>query len=279
MALKENFLNDIFEGNRKYQITKNEDGTYTILDVTEYTQEGDLFGAGDINATNAAVNAHISAKNNPHGVTAEQVGARPDTWMPTAEQVGARSDTWMPTAKQVGTMVVNNISGLDLNTITYPFMGYASDCKNRPIESNGYLEVVTDYGERICLQRYTLYVGMTYERQLDVNGVWSTWTTKFLPLAGGTLYDTLRVDQRDGYIAEIHSYNGDVYLRSTNSSRNDYADLMVGHNSEPVYVRSKSNGEYRAYALYGQHNITCGTSDITAGASSLATGCYYDVYE
>ena len=32
---------------------------------------------------------HIASTSNPHGVTAEQVGARPDTWMPTAEQVGA----------------------------------------------------------------------------------------------------------------------------------------------------------------------------------------------
>ncbi len=34
--------------------------------------------------------------------SAEQVGARPDTWMPTAAQVGARPNTWMPTAAQVG---------------------------------------------------------------------------------------------------------------------------------------------------------------------------------
>ena len=35
-------------------------------------------------------------------ITAEQVGARPDTWTPTAEEVGARSDTWTPTAEEVG---------------------------------------------------------------------------------------------------------------------------------------------------------------------------------
>jgi hypothetical protein len=47
-------------------------------------------------------NAHMASKENPHGVTADQVGARPDTWMPTAAQVGARPDTWMPTASDVG---------------------------------------------------------------------------------------------------------------------------------------------------------------------------------
>lgn len=30
--------------------------------------------------------------------TAEDVGARPDTWMPTAEDVGAIPDTWKPTS-------------------------------------------------------------------------------------------------------------------------------------------------------------------------------------
>lgn len=39
-----------------YQMIKNDNGTYSFIDVTDYTQEGDLFGANDINATNAAVN-------------------------------------------------------------------------------------------------------------------------------------------------------------------------------------------------------------------------------
>ena len=45
------------------------------------------------NATDA--NAHANDKNNPHNVTASQVGARPDTWMPTAEEVGALSSKWI----------------------------------------------------------------------------------------------------------------------------------------------------------------------------------------
>ena len=41
----------------------------------------------------AAPASHVQERNNPHGVTAEQVGARPSTWMPTAAQVGAVSKT------------------------------------------------------------------------------------------------------------------------------------------------------------------------------------------
>lgn len=35
-------------------------------------------------------------------LSAEDVGARPDTWMPTASDVGARPNTWIPSAKDVG---------------------------------------------------------------------------------------------------------------------------------------------------------------------------------
>ena len=70
---------------------------------------------------------HSQTTGNPHGTTAAQVGARPDTWMPsasdvgavptsrtvngkalsrnislTASDVGARANTWTPTASEVG---------------------------------------------------------------------------------------------------------------------------------------------------------------------------------
>ena len=61
--------------------------------------------AGTETAFNQAlkdVPGHIASKENPHGVTAAQIGARPDTWMPTAADVGARPSTWTPSASDVG---------------------------------------------------------------------------------------------------------------------------------------------------------------------------------
>lgn len=55
--------------------------------------------ASQVGATPAS---HEMNTSNPHGVTAEQVGARPNNWMPTASEVGARPDNWMPTASEVG---------------------------------------------------------------------------------------------------------------------------------------------------------------------------------
>ena len=44
------------DGARKYKLLNNPDGTIGIADMTVYTEEGDRFGANDINATNKAVN-------------------------------------------------------------------------------------------------------------------------------------------------------------------------------------------------------------------------------
>lgn len=68
------------------------------------TKEGyaaDAKAVGDALNTKAPI-SHTEDKGNPHGVTAEQVGARPDTWMPSASEIGARPDTWTPTAEEVG---------------------------------------------------------------------------------------------------------------------------------------------------------------------------------
>ena len=56
MALKSDYKDAMFDGARKYRIIQNPDGTSGISDETEYTQEGDKFGANDINATNTAIN-------------------------------------------------------------------------------------------------------------------------------------------------------------------------------------------------------------------------------
>lgn len=59
-TLPVNFKDDILApsmgGKRKYRLIDNGDGTYSLEDVTEYTQTGSDFGAGQINATNQAVN-------------------------------------------------------------------------------------------------------------------------------------------------------------------------------------------------------------------------------
>lgn len=58
--LKTNYKDDILNldanTQRKYQMTKNDDDTISLIDVTDYSQIGDTFASVDINNTNAAIN-------------------------------------------------------------------------------------------------------------------------------------------------------------------------------------------------------------------------------
>ena len=56
MSAKMDYKDDIFFGKRRYNIINNSDGTISLDDVTEYRQEGDTFGAGDMNKLAAAIN-------------------------------------------------------------------------------------------------------------------------------------------------------------------------------------------------------------------------------
>lgn len=56
MALKTTYQDDVYTGNRKYNMTSNGDGTVSLVDQTEYTQVGDTFSSTDINAQNTAIN-------------------------------------------------------------------------------------------------------------------------------------------------------------------------------------------------------------------------------
>lgn len=58
--LPTNFKDDILDTSvntrRRYRVYENTDGTIELEDVTEYSQVGDEFGAGQINAINTEVN-------------------------------------------------------------------------------------------------------------------------------------------------------------------------------------------------------------------------------
>lgn len=58
--LKTNYKDDVLDTTqntkRKYQMIDNGDGTVSFEDVTEYLQQGDSFGADDVNAITDAIN-------------------------------------------------------------------------------------------------------------------------------------------------------------------------------------------------------------------------------
>lgn len=56
MALRTNYKDDVYSGNRKYSMTTNPDTTVSFTDETDYTQQGDTYGAAQINEQNAKIN-------------------------------------------------------------------------------------------------------------------------------------------------------------------------------------------------------------------------------
>ena len=65
--------------------------------VTNKIAEAQLGGDNsEIDLSGYATKDELSA------LTAEDVGARPSSWMPTAAEVGARPNTWLPTIAEIG---------------------------------------------------------------------------------------------------------------------------------------------------------------------------------
>ena len=56
MALKEDYKDAVFAGLRKYKMLDNGDGTVSPVDMTEYKNGGDKFGAKDVNAMTKMIN-------------------------------------------------------------------------------------------------------------------------------------------------------------------------------------------------------------------------------
>ena len=82
-ALKTDYKDSVYTGNRKYTQTNNTDGTISLVDATAYSTEGDTFGATDINATNQAVNANstnISALQQTIKTTTKNITLTAASW-------------------------------------------------------------------------------------------------------------------------------------------------------------------------------------------------------
>lgn len=134
------------------------------------------------------LNAHTSNKANPHGVTAEQVGARPDTWLPSLEDINAAPGGY-------GLGVAQTFTAAEIDNISRP--GFY-DCSEQMTiaghtSSRWWMEVFA-YGtgttfatQRIC--SFWNGKGCVAERH-KVNGDWKEWGWVNPPLELGKEYRT-----------------------------------------------------------------------------------------
>lgn len=107
MALKTDYKDAAWSGDRLYKITDAGNGKSTIEDVTSYTVSGNSFGAKDINATNKAVNGLTDdmatlKKSVSDGKTLVAAAI-------TAKKVAATvSDSFETLAKKIGQIVLGS---------------------------------------------------------------------------------------------------------------------------------------------------------------------------
>ena len=127
------YVDDVLEYTNKSSFPETGEAgkIYVALDTnltyrwggTEYVEISSSLALGETESTayrgdrGATAYAHSQiTQGNPHGTTAADVGARPDTWTPSAEEVGARPDTWTPSAADVGAVPVGRtVNGHALN--------------------------------------------------------------------------------------------------------------------------------------------------------------------
>lgn len=110
----------------------------------------------------------------------------------------------------------------------------------------------------------------------------------YLNLAGGTLTGDVSIRKSGvAYESIIGSGTNNVLMRVRNSagdSNNQRTIALFDSTQRPdietaVRLYDVTDGSEEIYAIYGEHNITKGTTDLEAGVSALADGAIHFVYE
>lgn len=105
-------------GNVPNVSTNDQTPTYTAATTLATLASGEKLSVsmGKIMKAITDFIAHLANKNNPHSVTANQVGARPNTWMPTASDVGAVPTTRKVNGKTLGSDITLSASDVGADT-------------------------------------------------------------------------------------------------------------------------------------------------------------------
>lgn len=220
---------------------------------------------------------HASDKSNPHGVTAAQVGARPNTWMPTASEVGARPASYTYASKNGG----------DCNSYADETHLFVFNMANRPSAFNyGFFDVWRASGsgfspngaKPIIIQRFTnwQYTSPVWRISTDGGTSWGEWMYENPPLNGGVEYTTTEryLDKpvktkvincgtvaKGGTLSFPHNCNISVLVR---------ANIVVGRNSLPYLYNGDPTSQYSITGYVNKDNVVVkngsGNSDNTVYA-------------
>lgn len=231
-----------------------------------------------ITAADDKIDAHIADTDNPHEVTKAKIGlsnvdnvkqysaSNPPPYPVTsvngetgsvnlsASDVGARPDTWVPTLGNLGiTATASELNKLDGATVTTQEINYLDGVSSSiQTQLNGKVPTSRTVNGKLLSSNITLSAS-------DVGA---------LSTAGGTLTGNLTGEYLTG-----------TWLQSTattNLGSSSYKGICVFDGSGWVYYRTPSQ---ILNDIGAAPNYTYSTKDLTAGSSALATGKMYLVYE
>lgn len=191
------------ESGKRYIITTDSQGYSTIQDATEYTQEGDTFGANDINTTNNTIN----------NLTAADVGAVPSTGGSFTGTVN------LTNANVSGTLSVSGtLNGIGLNNYLRQEYNKLKESEGTPTLNdiiNGFGFCYNDSSDGADLNGVYLTVsGMTdnkYRLQLlgQYNGSnWLAYRTRNGDEQSWNPWHKVLTDNINATISAQHGYSG-----------------------------------------------------------------------
>lgn len=133
--------------------------------------------------------SHVGDDDNPHGVTAEQVGARPNTWMPTIAQIGAApagyglggdANHGMPPITDANTATRNGWYHINTATANTPGV-------NGVMRADSYTE--GSVMQTIFCTSWSASYHAMFQR-VCLNGTWQEWDWVDPPMVLGVEYRT-----------------------------------------------------------------------------------------
>lgn len=104
---KDDVLNTKVNEQRKYKTIDNGDGTISLEDATEYLQQGDSFGAADINRMNQAIN---DIQNAEAAVTKDDI-------IDSLEEIEATTEAGLPAGALAVKAVNEKIKGIEFQIV------------------------------------------------------------------------------------------------------------------------------------------------------------------